>query len=78
MQFDYINKEIRQLRDNCPQTCNSISGNGQGSVCRCPCPEPEVPPPPVPPKQCCVTRIITRNSGRYLVNDNGTIQKVCC
>ncbi len=76
--YQIINKDVRQIRDNCPETCSHTTGTGLGSVCRCPCPKPEPPPPPEVPKQCCVTRIITRNSGRYAIRDNGTIQKVCC
>lgn len=72
-----VNKDVRYLRNWCPQTCSSVSGVGWGE---CFCCEPEEPiiPPPEPPLQCCVTRVIVRNSGRYVVSSNGSVQKVCC
>lgn len=72
---------------------SSATGNGQGSVCRCcealetgncywftgsmDCPKHHPPPPLPPPPQYCVTRTIIRNSGKYTVNSNGSVTRVC-
>jgi hypothetical protein len=86
-------KEIRELREHCPKTCESCTGVGQGSVCRCcyvaefshcswftgslQC--PVIWPVPVPPPlQCCLKRIMIRDMQRYLANGGTLDQTVCC
>lgn len=93
MRYEEVNKEIREIRDNCPITASSVTGTGGGSVCRCceaveanhcsyftssvQCP-PQIPPPPSKITQCCAMRVMIRNLQRYLANGGSGNQKVCC
>lgn len=74
-----VNQDVQYIRDRCPQTISTVTGNGPGMVCRCDCPPVEPPTPPAPSRpKCCQVNIVVGNLKRYRVSSANTQIKVCC
>jgi hypothetical protein len=76
MRYEDVDKDIRQIRNECPVTCSSTTGTGAGS-CYCCLPPIPLPPLPPPPPLGCVTRVVINNTGRYRTNNGGSNIRVC-